>query len=1771
MQYTAAENAAITQTVSNAPYAMPTALPHGNPDTFKVIRRNGQVTNFDIKKIETAMTKAFFDVEGTGAEDSSRIHECVKILTDTVETCLFRRVPSGGVIHIEDIQDQVELALMRQGEQKVARSYVIYREEHAKLRSQNSTLETALEPKIYVLTDTGERKPLDEMRLKTIVAEAVEGLSGVDSQILYHDAVRNLFDGVPEKDVSAVFIMAARVMIEKDPNYSFVAARLLQDSLRREALSFLNESESEATLTEMQHLYSTYLEKTLLRAVELELIDPELLRYDLTQLGAALQAKRDQQFTYLGLQTLYDRYFIHHGNTRFELPQIFFMRVAMGLAINEAHREERAIEFYNLLSSFDFMSSTPTLFNSGTLRPQLSSCYLTTLSDDLEGIYNGIKDNALLSKFAGGLGNDWTQVRGLGAHIKGTNGQSQGVVPFLKVANDTAVAVNQGGKRKGAVCAYLETWHIDIEEFLELRKNTGDERRRTHDMNTANWIPDLFMKRVAEEQEWTLFSPDETPDLHDLYGKAFEAKYVEYEAKAARGEMKLSKTLAAIDLWRKMLGMLFETGHPWITFKDPCNIRYSNQHVGVVHSSNLCCITADQRVVTDKGILTVKELYELKCQNKVVGLEGIYNASEMLLPRPDAPIVEIQTREGYSHKVTPDHKVWVKDKGWVEAQDLRQNDKLLTQQLEGLWGQEHNPELSYSMGLIAGDGTFSNKTVHIDVWEHDFHFIESIEAKVHTLLAANTVLNTTSTNTPTFAFNHKHKRARLSSAPLFRLLETEGLNLQNKTRVPELIWKGSRETVAEYLRGLYQADGHIQTGDSITTLVLASKNLAFIKELQIIWANFGVKTSINKMRDRSLQDLPDGKGGTKKYWSQPLYRLLITSIQGCQIAEEIVHLGDYKKSAACERYKANLKKTGYQQKLYAHFTELTPLPNEDAYCLRVDSETHAWTVNGLVTKNTEIMLHTNADEISVCNLGSVNIAAHTTAEGLDVAKLERTITTAMRMLDNVIDYNYYSVPQAKRSNSLHRPVGIGMMGFQDALYKQNISYASQAAIEFADKSMEALSYFAIQGSNRLAVERGTYSTFEGSLWSQGILPIDSLDKLIEERGEYIQVDQSSSLDWASLRSDIQATGMRNSNVMAIAPTACVSGDTLILSSKGLIPIESLVEGQAQWQNIHLNIVQEGNLARANQLYLNGAKETLRITTKRGSEISATPNHRIRVIDQSGDYSWKYFSELTVGDEVVRRLGGHQTLLADKELLNLTVPPRQHYNEKNIQIPEKLDKDTAFMLGLYMGDGYLKYSNRNHYTKKEGLGFALHNSEEYLLNALRAQFSKWGATLLADLSKTDSACTTYLIFSSQLVRWFEANKFNKQRGNFGEGSASAFIPNKILESNSEVLCAFLSGLFVADGTVNNRCVEMATVSRTLAVQVKVALESLGILATLFTSKPGTKGNRPVHRVRTSNVEATRLFLKYIGFGDSVKHQYLVERLASCHSDSDARRGHNIHSLAVITDFIQASRQANVNKQYLNPLACSKTNGKMNIHLAQQVIADYPELQKTKLGKLLSKGMLYFEPIVSIEDSYDITYDLQVPEKHTYVANGFVSHNTISNICGVSQSIEPTYQNMFVKSNLSGEFMVINAYLVNDLKALGIWDEVMINDLKYDDGSLKKIDRIPMNLKDKYATAFEMDSRWLIEAASRRQKWIDQGQSLNLYMSEPSGAKLDNLYKLAWVRGLKTTYYLRSMGATHMEKTTERTTALSSDTPESLSVGSEAPQACSILDPDCDACQ
>jgi len=947
---------------------------------YKVIRRNGAVVGFEPTKISVAVTKAFIAVNGGTGAASARVRELVAGLSEQVVGALLRRQPLGGTFHIEDIQDQVELALMRSGEHDVARAYVLYREERAKLRAQQKAGAPA-EAKLHALnvSEGGQSRPLDVDRLRHLLRESCEGLGRtVDAELILQNVVKDLYDGVPMDEVRKGAILSARALIEEDPAYSYVTARLLLHSIRYEVLG------EEATHADMRDRYADYFPGFIERGISAGLLDSRLQHFDLRSLGAALDASRDLKFGYLGLQTLYDRYFLHVDGRRIELPQAFFMRVAMGLALNEVEREARAIEFYNVLSSFDFMSSTPTLFNSGTHRSQLSSCYLTTVADNLEGIYDAIKENALLSKFAGGLGNDWTPVRALGSYIKGTNGKSQGVVPFLKVVNDTAVAVNQGGKRKGAVCSYLETWHMDIEEFLELRKNTGDDRRRTHDMNTANWVPDLFMKRVMENGEWTLFSPSDVPDLHDRYGQEFEKAYLAYEGKATSGELKLFKRIPATQLWRKMLSMLFETGHPWLTFKDPCNIRSPQQHVGVVHSSNLC---------------------------------------------------------------------------------------------------------------------------------------------------------------------------------------------------------------------------------------------------------------------------------------------------------------------------------------------------------------------------TEITLNTSGSEIAVCNLGSVNLAAHIKDGRLDHDKLKTTVSTAMRMLDNVIDVNYYAVDKARNSNVKHRPVGLGIMGFQDCLHVLRIPYASKQAVEFADRSMEAVAYYAYWASTELAAERGPYATFEGSLWQRGILPQDSVALLREERGGYVELDSSSSLDWTPVRSRIRQFGMRNSNCLAIAPTA----------------------------------------------------------------------------------------------------------------------------------------------------------------------------------------------------------------------------------------------------------------------------------------------------------------------------------------------------------------------------------------------------------------------------------------------------------------------TIANIVGVSASIEPTFQNLYVKSNLSGEFTVANEYLVADLKKLNLWDKVMVADLKYFDGTLAKIDRIPAELRSLYATAFEMDPAWLVEAGARRQKWIDQAQSLNIYMAGASGKKLDETYKLAWLRGLKTTYYLRTMGATHAEKSTVKAGALNavptdggipaltaatiaggSSTEASfglnaapMDVGSSAtpaePKFCALDDPTCEACQ
>jgi ribonucleoside-diphosphate reductase alpha chain len=733
----------------------------------------------------------------------------------------------------------------------------------------------------------------------------------------------------------------------------------------------------------------------------------------------------------------------------------------------------------------------------------------------------------------------------------------------LKVEGDqtymtNAALVHNGGKRKGSGCAYLETWHNDLFEFLELRKNTGDDRRRTHDMNTANWIPDLFMKRLEARQSWTLFRSNQVKDLHELYGRAFEERYVHYEKLAEQGKI-FGQKVEALELWKKMLSMLFETGHPWITFKDPCNIRSPQDHAGVVHSSNLCCMTADQRVVTSEGLVTVAHLYEkARCLataggagaaldeavNTVLGRSGPVSAGPMLLPRPNAPIVRIRTFEGYQHKVTPDHKVWVVDRGWVEAQHLKAGDLIEIQQAEGLWGSVEAVDEAFICGIVAGDGTFmvreDGTSVCIDVRSQEFELIPEVEACVDRILeSADEPMRTTSKLEPIMVGDAARKR--LSSAPLARILAKRGFNRATRLRVPEFVWTGTRETASAYLRGLYAADATVEGSGEATTCSLASTSQSFLEEIQILLANFGVKSSLARMREAGMCLMPDGKGGSRECWQSELWRLGVSSIPGCRRLEAIAGLGRLRNNLA---FLANLEEDGYAQKMHARFRDLEPLPNEDAYCLQVFTEEHSWTVNGLITKNTEITLNTSAEETAVCNLGSVILDTHLKADGsLDREKLRETIRMAVRALDNVIDINFYPTEAARTSNLRHRPIGMGLMGLANALYMKGVAFASEAAVEFNDEVMEAVAYYAYEASSDLAAERGTYSSYAGSKWSRGLLPQDTLELLETERGVPVDVPRGGKMDWAPLRAKIAAQGMRNSNTLAIAPTATISNIT----------------------------------------------------------------------------------------------------------------------------------------------------------------------------------------------------------------------------------------------------------------------------------------------------------------------------------------------------------------------------------------------------------------------------------------------------------------------------------------------------------------------------------------------------------------------------------------------------------------------------------------------------
>lgn len=955
-----------------------------------------------------------------------------------------------------------------------------------------------------VTKSDGTLQERDDAKIMAHSAWACRGLDVCQSEL---DASLSIqfYEGMPTSEIAIAQILTAQSLISlKQPEFDKVTARFVLQRIYKQVTGGPVEYPA--------------ISKTISKGVSFNQLDPRMNdgRFDMVKLNKAIDPERDDQFDFLGIQTVFDRYLLTEPlkaegvKKVYEMPQHFFMRVAMGLALLEDDPTARAIEFYDVMSKFEYMPSTPTLFNSGTKHSQMSSCYLNYVPDDLADIFDlGIKQSALLSKFAGGVGTDWTEVRGNKSVIHSTNGKSNGIIPFLKIYNQTAVAVNQGGKRKGAFAPYLENWHIDFFDFCDLRLQTGEDNLRCHDIHPAAWVPDLFMKRKNEGKDWSFFCPSDVPGLHDLYGEEFERAY---EAAEAAGLAR--KVMPAMDVWKYMLDKLVRTGYPWITWKDRCNERNPQAHCGVVHNSNLCCMTADQRVVTDKGIQTVAALYASQETPKVAGRGVVSQAGPMLLPRPDAPIVRIVTKEGYEHKVTPDHRVWVSGKGWVEAQNLVAGDLLEIQHV-GVFGENSEPNLAFVAGLIAADGTFSHegKSVRIDLWKGKTDvFVPDVEDMLSHLDSQP-------------KFRKSGKKFSLNSRELARALADKGFTQETKLVVPEFVWSGDKATVSGYLAGVYACDGTVQgTEKGVTVMSLSSVSERFLKDIQILWANFGVKSSVTKMRDASNRNI---KG--VEYECQAMYRLHITGVQACKIADGVVVLGDLRDN---KQFLQNLKGSGYAQKMTAEFVRLETLPNEDAYCLTVDSEDHAWTVNGLITHNTEITLINNRDETAVCNLGSIVLGNHVRDGVIDSDKLARTTKTAMRMLDNVIDLNYYPTPQTSNSNLQHRPVGLGVMGYSEAMLKCNIDWESYDHLQWADELFEQINFYAIRSSMELAKERGAYPTFQGSTWSQGKLTIDTAKDQ--------KVNFFSPMEWQLLREDVVKYGMRNSNLMAIAPTATIA-------------------------------------------------------------------------------------------------------------------------------------------------------------------------------------------------------------------------------------------------------------------------------------------------------------------------------------------------------------------------------------------------------------------------------------------------------------------------------------------------------------------------------------------------------------------------------------------------------------------------------------------------------
>lgn len=1014
---------------------------------------------------------------------------------------------------------------------------------------------------MQVVKRDGSREPLDRRKLARCVERACEGLADVSPSLIINDAYRQVFDGVKTTDVHRVAVMSAISLAMAEPNYSYAAARLLMHGLYREAFGH------SVNLKTFNRDYREAFKANIHLLVDIGRFNPKMVRvFDLDKLAAALEPKRDLLLKHAGVTTLYDRYINHVDGRRLETPQAFFMRVAMGLCVNEDDPTARAAELYELISTLRYSPATPTLLNSGKAVAQMSSCYVMTMEDSIDGIYGTLHKAARLSKYGGGLGIDVTPLRGPNAYIRGTNGKGNGLIAWAKQYNDMVLAVNQGGSRKGAGCLYLEPWHTDFLDFLDLRKSTGDERRRCHDIDTASWIPDELMERVRDNKDWYFFCPSECPNLHETYGEEFSREYANAIRAAEAGELRNWNKMPARDLWKKMLAILKEAGHPWVLFKDAFNHAYMNKRAGVIRSSQLCCVAGDQRASTDRGLVRVRDLAEEGGYMKVASRDGVKDASPMALTIKNSPLVRVDTEEGYSHKVTPDHPLWVPGRGWVEAKDLVPGDRVEIQRTYGLHGDIHEPGLALICGLLAGDGTFGGcDAACVDLWGKNWGMQAEVETLVKRVLADNAHLfeaNYKMNLEPHFVQAKEARKARLTSTALGKVLQHFGVTKETKVAVPEFVWRGDRETVGAFLRGLFVTDGTYQAiPKKMTVASYSSNRLEFLQDLQILLMSCGVKSRIRPLHEAGYRDMPDGHGGSVQYYCQATYRLLITSIRSGKNLEEISGAAATRGHAG---YLANLANSeGYPERLYAVVSSVTPLDNEDVYCLMVDSEDRAWTCNGLVTKNTEIGEHTvpttylpsgevdKLGELAVCNLASINVGAYVLDGDVDWRRLAEDVPAIMRGLDNVIDENFYPVPEAELSNKRYRFVGLGVMGWADLLQKLSLPFDSDEAVDLADRLQEFISYHAISASIDLARERGAFPQFSESEWCAGKLPFDMYGEVMAHRPLGMK-SETVRLDWEALRRRLAECGIRNALTQAPAPTATIA--TITGCSEGIGPM-----------------------------------------------------------------------------------------------------------------------------------------------------------------------------------------------------------------------------------------------------------------------------------------------------------------------------------------------------------------------------------------------------------------------------------------------------------------------------------------------------------------------------------------------------------------------------------------------------------------------------------------